>query len=360
MDPTPAMESQFKTILEQFAQIERDFSDPATVKNQRAMSELGRERARLEPIVVRINRLLLIRTEKVDAEKLVAREKDPSMREMAKEELGDLEREEQALLMQLETDLLPHDPTDDRETIIEIRAGAGGDEAGLFAADLFRMYSLFSERRGWRTNLMSANRTGIGGFKEVVFEVKGEGAFGLLKFESGVHRIQRVPETEKSGRVHTSTATVAVLPIAEEVDVVIKPEDLRIDVFRASGHGGQSVNTTDSAVRITHVPTGLVVSMQEERSQLKNKEKAMRILRSRLLDQEQTRAAQERGAMRRVQIGTGDRSEKIRTYNVPQDRVTDHRIKVTEHGVDAIFDGGLGELLGKLIAEHRAKLHNAK
>ena len=240
--------------------------------------------------------------------------------------------------------------------ILEIRAGAGGDEAGLFAADLLRMYTRFGERRGWKLTLLSANRSGIGGFKEVVVEVKGEGVFGVLKYESGVHRVQRIHETEKSGRIHTSTATVAVLPVAEEVDVAIKPSDLRIDVFRSSGHGGQSVNTTDSAVRITHLPTSLVVSMQEERSQLKNKEKALRILRTRLLDAEQERAAHERGTLRRVQIGSGDRSEKIRTYNVPQDRVTDHRIKITAHGVARLLDGDLQELTEALSAANRSQI----
>jgi peptide chain release factor 1 len=356
----PHLESSFEKIRQQFDDVEKDMALPGTAKNAARLTELGRERARLEPIVERINRLEQLRKEKTDAELLVKKETDQGVREMAKEELGDLEAEEKKLLEQLNRDLIPVDPTDSRDTIVEIRAGAGGDEAGLFAADLLRMYTRYSERKGWRTALLSGNRTGIGGFKEVILEIKGTGAFGMMKFESGVHRIQRIPETEKSGRVHTSTATVAVLPIAEEVDIEIKPEELRIDVFRSSGHGGQSVNTTDSAVRITHLPSGLVVSMQEERSQLKNKIKAMAVLRSRLLAHKQEKAASERGSMRRVQIGTGDRSEKIRTYNIPQDRVTDHRIKFTSHGVTRVFDGDLDEMTATLQEANRSKLKDLK
>ncbi|MFH0831092.1 MAG: peptide chain release factor 1 [Parcubacteria group bacterium] len=350
------MEREFADITKRFAQIDKGLASPEVAGNPAKLSVLSRERARLEPIVERIKRLDLLRQEKSDAQKMLAAEQDNSVRELAKEELGDLEAEEQQLLAQLDIDLLPVDPSDERDCIIEIRAGAGGDEAGLFGADLLRMYTRVAERRGFKTTLLSSNRSGIGGFKEAVLEVKGNKAFGTFKFESGVHRVQRIPETEKSGRIHTSTATVAVLPIAEEVDVEIKPQDLQIDVFRAGGHGGQSVNTTDSAVRITHLPTGLVVSMQDERSQLKNKEKALRILRTRLLDAKQQAAAEERGQMRRVQIGTGDRSEKIRTYNVPQDRVTDHRIKFTAHGVQRLLDGALEELLAKLVSANRAQL----
>ena len=346
----------FTQLVKRFEDVDRELASSETAANPKKLKELSRERARLEPIVERIQRLDLLRKEKTDAEKLLAQEKDDSLRDLAREELGALEREEQAILKQLDIDLLPVDPAEDRDCIVEIRAGAGGDEAGLFAANLTRMYTRFAEQQGFKATLISSNRTGIGGFKEAIVEVKGTGAFAAFKFESGVHRVQRVPETEKSGRVHTSTATVAVLPIAEEVDVEIKPSDLQIDVFRAGGHGGQSVNTTDSAVRITHLPSGLVVSMQDERSQLKNKDKAMRILRSRLLAHEQEKAASQRGSMRRVQVGTGDRSEKIRTYNVPQDRITDHRIKHTAHGVQQFLDGNLDELLAKLVEANRQQL----
>lgn len=350
------LDSTLAQVRESFAEVERTLSEPGIAQDPKRLTELSRERARLAPIVERIAELERVGRELTDAKKMLAAESDESVKTLAKEEVGDLEARAAELLRQLDIDLLPHDPTDERDAIIEIRAGAGGDEASLFAADLMRLYSHFSERKGWRVALLSASRSDVGGTKEAILEIKGEGVFGSLKFESGVHRVQRIPQTEKSGRVHTSTATVAVLPIAEEVDIVIKPEDLRIDVYRSSGHGGQSVNTTDSAVRITHVPSGLVVAMQDERSQLKNKEKALRVLRTRLLDLEQERAAHERGTMRRVQIGTGDRSEKVRTYNVPQDRITDHRIKVTVHGVQRVLDGDLTELNRALIDANRAAL----
>jgi peptide chain release factor 1 len=249
---------------------------------------------------------------------------------------------------EINDELTPADPMDKKNIIIEIRAGTGGDEAALFAADLFRMYSRFAESQGWKTKILDANQIGIGGFKEIIFEISGKDVYKSLKYESGVHRVQRVPETEKSGRVHTSAATVAVLPEAEEIDIEIKSEDLRIDVFRSGGHGGQSVNTTDSAVRITHLPTNTVVSCQDEKSQLKNKAKALQILRSRLLAAEQERAAKERGDERKSQIGSGDRSEKIRTYNFPQDRVTDHRIKQNFSQIESIMDGNIDQIIKSL------------
>ena len=250
--------------------------------------------------------------------------------------------------------LLPTDPNDEKNVIVEIRAGAGGDEAALFGSDLARMYTRYAERQGWRTEVLSANGTGIGGYKEIILEVRGQGAYSRLKFESGVHRVQRVPATEASGRIHTSTATVAVLPEAEEIDVSIDPDDLEIDVYRAGGHGGQGVNTTDSAVRITHKPTGLVVTCQDERSQLKNKARAMAVLRARLLSLEERRRADELGDTRRLQVGTGDRSEKIRTYNFPQDRVTDHRIGVTVHNLPGMLDGAIDPLMRALIDADQA------
>ncbi|MFS8544492.1 MAG: peptide chain release factor 1, partial [Limnochordales bacterium] len=280
---------------------------------------------------------------------------DPEMRELAREELARLSQREAELEKELRVLLLPKDPNDEKNIIVEIRAGAGGEEAALFAADLFRMYSRYAENRGWRVEMMSASPTELGGFKEVIFMVHGKNAYSRLKYESGVHRVQRVPTTEASGRIHTSTATVAVLPEAEEVDVEIRPEDLRIDVFRSGGHGGQSVNTTDSAVRITHLPTGIVVTCQDERSQLQNREKAMRVLRARLLDMKRREQEEELAAARRSQVGTGERSERIRTYNFPQGRMTDHRIGLTLYKLDAVLQGELDEVIDALVMADQAE-----
>jgi peptide chain release factor 1 len=282
---------------------------------------------------------------------------DEEMRQLAKEEVQRLSDMLPGLEQDLKVLLLPRDPNDHKNVIIEIRAGAGGDEAALFAADLFRMYTRYTERQGWRYEIMEMNETGIGGYKEVVFLVKGEGAYSKLKFESGVHRVQRIPVTEASGRIHTSTATVAVLPEAEDVDVQIRPEDLKIDTYRASGAGGQYVNMTDSAVRITHIPTGLVVTCQDERSQLKNRAKAMQLLRARLYDQELQKQQAQMAAERKGQVGTGDRSERIRTYNYPQNRLTDHRIGFTLYKLDQVLDGDLYELIEALrVADQAEKL----
>ena len=285
---------------------------------------------------------------------MLEEEKDEDMREMLKEELSEAKKNVEELEHELKILLLPKDPNDNKNVIVEIRAGAGGDEAALFAAEIYRMYVKYAESRRWKTEMMSLNENGIGGFKEVTFMITGAGAYSRLKYESGVHRVQRVPETESGGRIHTSTITVAVMPEAEEVDVVIDEKDIRIDVMRASGNGGQCVNTTDSAVRLTHYPTGIVIYSQTEKSQLQNKEKAFRLLRSKLYDMELERRQNEEAEERRSQIGTGDRSEKIRTYNFPQGRVTDHRIKLTLYKIDAIMDGDLQELIDSLIAADQA------
>ena len=286
---------------------------------------------------------------------MLEEESDPEMRELAKEELADAARAmPEELEQELKILLLPKDPNDDKNVIVEIRAGAGGEEAALFAAELYRMYCHYAERRHWKAELVSVNESGIGGMKEVVFMLSGKGAYSRMKYESGVHRVQRVPETESGGRIHTSTATVAVMPEAEEVDVVIDMNDCKFDVFRASGNGGQCVNTTDSAVRLTHIPTGIVISCQDEKSQLKNKDKALKVLRSRLYELEQEKKQNAEAAERRSQIGTGDRSEKIRTYNFPQGRVTEHRIKLTIYKLDAVLNGDLDEILDSLIAADQA------
>ena len=317
-------------------------------------SRVAKEHADLGAIVSVYRELEHAKEELAGVQELLAEEHDPEMRELALAEQEELERRVEKLEQDLRLLLLPKDPADEKNVIIEIRAGTGGDEAAIFAADLFRMYSRYSESQGWRVELLSANPTELGGFKEVIFMLHGEGAYSKLKYESGVHRVQRVPETEAQGRIHTSTATVAVLPEAEEVEVEIDPNDLRIDVFRSSGPGGQSVNTTDSAVRITHLPTGLVVSCQDEKSQHKNREKALRILRARLLDKARQEQADELAAARRSQVGTGDRSERIRTYNFPQGRCTDHRIGLTLYRLDDIMEGDLQELIDALIAADQA------
>ncbi|MGI6492415.1 MAG: peptide chain release factor 1 [Peptococcaceae bacterium] len=306
--------------------------------------------------VVTVYREYIKVTEDIDeAKNILADEADSEMREMAQMELEELAPKKEQLEQHLKLLLLPRDPNDDKNVIMEIRAGTGGEEAGLFASDLFRMYSRYAERQGWRTEVLSSNPTDIGGFKEIVFMINGKGAYSKLKFESGVHRVQRIPSTESGGRIHTSAATVAVLPEAEEVDVNIDPNDLRIDVFCASGHGGQSVNTTQSAVRITHLPSGIVVSMQDEKSQHKNKDKAMKVLMARLLDRAREEHQQQMSSTRKSMVGSGDRSERIRTYNFPQNRVTDHRISLTLHHLDQILLGDLDEIIEKLVTTDQAE-----
>jgi peptide chain release factor 1 len=318
------------------------------------MAKLGKQLGGMRPLLEAARRYRQVLGE-IEGSRDMLAEADPELRELAKAELERLEAEQVTLEAEIRTLLLPKDPNDDKDVILEIRAGAGGDEAALFAADLFRMYSRYAERRGWKVEPLSISETGGGGAKEAIASVSGDRVFSRLKYERGVHRVQRVPVTESAGRIHTSTVTVAVLPEAEEVDVQIDPKDLRVDVFRSSGPGGQSVNTTDSAVRITHLPTGLVVQCQDEKSQHKNKARALKILRARLLEAEQERKAAERASDRRAQVGTGERSERIRTYNFPQSRITDHRAGVTLHRLEYALEGDLDELLDGVIAYFQAQ-----
>lgn len=332
-----------------YYELQEQMADPKVLSNPELARRYGQELAEWEAVVTCYDRYRSTMQEWETAKEL-ARDDDPETREWALAEAGRLRDQADALQLELMRLLTPTDPNDQKNVIVEIRGGAGGEEAALFAAQLFRMYVRYAERQGWRTELLSSSPTDIGGFKEVIFMIEGRGAFSRLKFESGVHRVQRVPVTEAQGRVHTSTVTVAVLPEAEETEVVINAEDLRIDTMRASGAGGQHVNKTESAVRITHLPTGLVVYCQDEKSQLKNREKAMRVLRARLKDLTESEAHQAVQEERRSQVGTGDRSERIRTYNFPQGRVTDHRIGLTLHRIDEIMDGDLDELIQALVA----------
>lgn len=342
-------------IENKYEELSRKISDPSVMADQKEWQRLCKEHADLEVVVNKYKEYKKA-TEDLEADKQMLQEKiEKELKEMVEEEIKELTDKIQILENDLRILLLPKDPNDDKNVFIEIRGGAGGEEAALFAANLFRMYTRYAERLRWKIELMSANETDIGGFKEVVFMVKGDGAYSKLKYESGVHRVQRVPDTESSGRIHTSTATVAVLPEVEDVDVVIGPNDLRIDVFRASGHGGQCVNTTDSAVRITHLPTGLVVSCQDEKSQLKNKEKALKVLKARLFEKAEAERHAGIAEDRKSQVGTGDRSERIRTYNYPQGRVTDHRIGMTLYRLESFLDGDIDEMINGLITVDQAE-----
>ncbi len=348
------MIDRLRAVEARYEEVARELATPEAASDPNRLAELGRELARLEPTVTAFRALEAVRGE-LSSTRELAHDADEGVRELARQELTTLEAREAELDGVLQALLVPTDPNDDRDVILEIRAGAGGDEAALFAADLFRMYARYAERRRWRMELLSSSESDAGGFKEAIAEVHGTGAFSRLKYESGVHRVQRVPATEAQGRIHTSTATVSVLPEADEVELEIPDKDLRIDVYRSSGPGGQSVNTTDSAVRVTHLPSGLVVAIQDEKSQHKNKAKAMAVLRARLLEAEQARQAAERGEQRRSQVGTGERSEKIRTYNFPSDRVTDHRIGLTLHHLPGLLEGDLDRLVDPLAQADRAE-----
>lgn len=348
------MITKLEDIADRFREVEGQLADPQVIQDQTRYRALTKEHAELSEIVGVYTRFSAL-SEEISGSQELLKDPDPDVREMAKCELEELEQEKQALEGQLKQLLIPKDPNDDKNIILEVRAGTGGDEAALFAGDLFRMYTRFAERQGWKVELLSATDSDAGGFKEVIALVSGKGAFSRFKYESGTHRVQRVPETEAQGRIHTSACTVAVLPEAEDVDVDIDPSDLRIDLFRASGAGGQHVNKTESAVRLTHIPTGVVVSCQDEKSQHKNKAKAMKVLRSRLLDSMQEEQAAQQAAERKSQVGSGDRSERIRTYNFPQGRCTDHRIGLTLYKLDAIMQGELDELLSSLATYFQAE-----
>lgn len=342
-------------IENKYEELSIKISDPSVMTNQKEWQKLCKEHSDLETVVNKYKEYKKVIDDISTDKEMIQEESDRELKEMLQEELKELSQRQEVLEQELKILMLPKDPNDDKNVFIEIRAGAGGEEAALFATNLFRMYTRYAERVGWRVEPMSVNETDLGGLKEVVFMLKGNGAYSRLKYESGVHRVQRVPDTESSGRIHTSTATVAVLPEVEDVEVEINANDLRIDVFRASGHGGQCVNTTDSAVRITHLPTGLVVSCQDEKSQLKNKEKAMKVLKSRLFDRLQAERSAGIAEDRKSQVGTGDRSERIRTYNYPQGRVTDHRIGVTLYRLESFLDGDIDEIIDSLITVEQAE-----
>ena len=353
------MYDKLEDLLIRYEDITAELSNPAVVEDQARFRKLMKEQNDLLPIVTAYKEYKECKQAVEDSLAMLEEESDEEMRELAKEELNSSKARIEELEQELKILLLPKDPNDDKNVIVEIRAGAGGDEAALFAYEIYRMYVKYAERNRWKSELISVNENGIGGFKEVVFMISGQGAYSKLKYESGVHRVQRVPETESQGRIHTSTITVAIMPEAEEVDVELDMNDCKIDVFRASGNGGQCVNTTDSAVRLTHIPTGIVISCQDEKSQIKNKEKALKVLRAKLYELELEKKQSEEAAARRSQVGTGDRSEKIRTYNFPQGRVTDHRIKLTLHRLDDILSGDLDEVIDSLIAaDQAAKLAN--
>ena len=348
------IDAKLVEIATQYDALNAELSRPETGSDPAALKRLGKELAQFEPVVLAWRELLAARKELAEA--LEMRDSgDPEMHDLAQEEVRHLEVREKELIERLRVLLLPRDPSDDKSVILEIRAGTGGEEAKLFAAELLRMYLRYAERHRMPAEVLNADENGIGGISEAIVEISSRGAYSRLKFEAGVHRVQRIPVTESSGRIHTSTATVAVMPEAEEVDVEIDEKDIRVDVYRSTGHGGQSVNTTDSAVRVTHMPSGIVVAIQDEKSQIKNKAKAMAVLRSRLLDRERAKAAQAESALRRSMVGSGERSEKVRTYNFPQDRLTDHRIGMDLHNLPGVMDGDIDKLIDGLSTTYQAE-----
>jgi len=349
------MLDRLERIEKRYQELDEQMAAPEIASDLKQLQALARERASLEEVVVKYRQYKKVSKALEDVKSMHITGPDEEMAALVKQEIESLESESDRLLHELKIALLPRDPNDARDIIMEIRAGAGGDEAGLFAADLFRMYSRYAQAKNWGTDIISLNESGIGSLKEIIIEIKGKGAFSRLKYESGVHRVQRVPTTESSGRIHTSTATVAVLPKAEEVDIAINPDDLKTDIFHAGGAGGQNVNKVATAVRLTHLPTGMVVTCQDERSQLQNRIKAMSVLRSRLLDIERRQQEEKIASERRSQVGTGDRSEKIRTYNFPQDRISDHRISLTLHNLPRIMEGELDELIDAIATSYQAK-----
>ncbi|WP_138203951.1 peptide chain release factor 1 [Haloimpatiens lingqiaonensis] len=349
------MFSKLDFIENKYDELSIKISDPTIIADQKEWQKLCKEHSELEVIVNKYKQYKeVISTIEADKE-MIGEESDRELKEMLQEEIKECEGKKEEMEQELKIALLPKNPNDDKNVFVEIRGGAGGEEAALFAANLFRMYTRYAERQGWKTELMSLNETDIGGFKEVVFMIKGNGAYSKLKYESGVHRVQRVPDTESSGRIHTSTATVAVLPEVDDVEIEINANDLKVDVFRASGNGGQCVNTTDSAVRMTHIPTGIVVSCQDEKSQLKNREKALKVLKARLFEKAEAERNAQISEDRKSQVGTGDRSERIRTYNYPQGRVTDHRIGLTLYRLEGFLDGDMDEVIDALITTEQAE-----
>jgi len=342
------MDARLQELKKRYEEIESELSKPETVSDQKMFRDLKREHSQLSPVITRFNDYLKMKKDLADSKELIETEKDPEMRQMLQSEIEELEQKIDEMKEKLLVMLLPKDPDSGKDILIEIRAGTGGDEAALFSADLFRMYTRYAEVRGWKVELIDASTNELGGYKEVIFSLRNPEAYDTMKYESGVHRVQRVPATESQGRIHTSAVTVAVMPEAEEDEMEIDPNDIRTDVYRSSGHGGQSVNTTDSAVRITHIPTGMVVTCQDEKSQIKNKAKALRVLKARLLEKTNSERMAKESELRKSQVGSGDRSERIRTYNFPQNRVTDHRIGLTLYSLEKVLEGEMEDLVDAL------------